>query len=199
MTNIWLISDTHFRHSNIYKFLATDGTRVRKEFGDVAEGDAYMIAHWNALVKPQDHVWHLGDFCMGNPIWWLDVGPRLSGHKRIIPGNHDQVPIDIYKKAGFQKLQGAKEIQIDGLRLLCSHYPLHPSSLFNRDWNIHGHTHEKPSPPSFVDDKGKHKGWFNVSVERIGYKPIHIEDLVKQLKETTLKTGDQTGATEKEA
>ncbi len=142
-----------------------------------------MIERWNSVVKSQDHVWHLGDFCMANGQHWIDIGKRLNGHKRIVPGNHDTCNIETYKAAGFQKLQGAKEMQVAGLRLLCSHYPLHVSSLFKRDANIHGHIHEKESPSSMIGEDGKVKSWFNVSVERIAYTPIHIEEVAKIIKE----------------
>ena len=171
--DIFLISDTHFRHGNIYSFVGLDGQRIRNQFTSAEEGDAYMIQAWNDTVKPEDHIWHLGDFCMAGPQHWANVGQRLHGHKRIIPGNHDKVSITTYKDAGFQKLCGAKELQIGGLRLLCTHYPAHESSLFNRDASIHGHTHEK-EPPTL-----RH---FNVSVERIGYKPLHVEELAKIVK-----------------
>ena len=182
MINHWIISDTHFRHGAIYSFLGLDGQRIRHQFKDVAEGDAFMIQAWNDIVKPEDHIWHLGDFCMGSPQSWIDIGRRLHGHKRIIPGNHDRVGAQTYASAGFQKLCGAKEWKIGGLRLLCTHYPVHESSLFNRDASIHGHTHEK-EPPTL-----RH---YNVSVERIGYKPMHVEELAKIVKERLLIYGKE--------
>ena len=98
----------------------------------------------------------------------------MNGHKRIVPGNHDKVGPNVYAEAGFQKLCGAKELQVAGLRLLCTHYPVHESSLFNRSASIHGHIHEK-EPPTL-----RH---YNVSVERIDYTPLHVEELAKRVKE----------------
>ena len=41
---IWLISDTHFFHENMYKFIGWDGvTRTRAKFTSAAEGDEYMM------------------------------------------------------------------------------------------------------------------------------------------------------------
>ena len=173
MDDHWILSDTHFRHGNIYNFTGLDSKRIRDRFADVYEGDAFMIQAWNDTIKPEDHVWHLGDFCFGSAQQWEDVGKRLNGHKRIVPGNHDKVQIDVYRKAGFQKLCGAKELQVAGLRLLCTHYPVHESSLFKRDACIHGHIHEK-EPPTL-----RH---YNVSVERIDYRPLHVEELAKRVK-----------------
>ena len=182
MPDHWLISDMHLRHQNIYRFVDKCGNRIRPQFLDAYEGDAYMIEAWNQTVKPEDHIWNLGDFCMGSAQSWIDVGQRLQGHKRIIPGNHDKVQIDVYKKAGFQKLCGANELQIAGLRLLCTHYPVHESCLFKRDASIHGHTHQNPDNPTIIKPDGSIQCWLNVSVERISYRPIHIEDVAQKIR-----------------
>ena len=50
MQNVFLISDTHFGHANMYTFINEDGTRVRHQFKDVSEGDAAMIENWNRVV-----------------------------------------------------------------------------------------------------------------------------------------------------
>ena len=174
MVDIYIISDTHLRHQNIYKFTDRFGNRIRPQFTSAEEGDAYMIQAWNDTVKPTAHVWHLGDFCMAGPEHWIGVGKRLNGHKRLVLGNHDIVQhVSTFKDAGFQKVQGAKELQIAGLRMLCTHYPVHESSLFKRDCNVHGHIHQNNSPSL------RH---YNVSVEKISYRPIHVEDLAKRVR-----------------
>lgn len=187
MVDIYVTSDNHFRHGNIYKFIGYDGQRVRKEFESCAEGDLAMIELWNQTVKPEDHVWNLGDFMMGSNGWareeCISIAKRLNGHKRLILGNHDCLDVRTYRDAGFQKVVGAKEIQVAGLRLLCTHYPAHESSLFKRDGSVHGHTHEKPDLPSVVGSDEKLKSWMNMSVERTGYKPVHIEEIAKLMKE----------------
>jgi calcineurin-like phosphoesterase family protein len=52
---LFFTSDTHFgdhRTLNIHK----------RPFASAAAMDAALIERWNALVGPQDEVWHLGDF-----------------------------------------------------------------------------------------------------------------------------------------
>lgn len=62
---IWLHSDWHWRHENIYKFIYTDAggneRRVRERFASAAEGDAYIEQRIRDLVKPEDHLYVLGD------------------------------------------------------------------------------------------------------------------------------------------
>ena len=100
--DIWLISDTHFGHKNIIKF--TSKVRVcgedlevpirqrpdkaypnqRRPFNDIHEHNQYLTEKWNSVVKPQDHVWHGGDF--GS----FSAKRHLNGVINLIVGNHDE-------------------------------------------------------------------------------------------------------------
>jgi calcineurin-like phosphoesterase family protein len=160
---IFVISDTHFGHENMYKFVTFDGTqRIRPEFTSAAEADRFMVERWNATVLPEDHVWHLGDVTMGRD---LSIIKELSGQKRLILGNHDKCDVRKYRDAGFQKVQGYS--WRDRWAIL-SHVPIHPESLGNKI-NIHGHIHERPSFGM---------QYKNVSVERINYTPVLLNSFM---------------------
>ena len=180
---IWIISDTHFGHENIYKFLCADKvTRIRHRFRDVTEGDAFMCQRWCELVKPEDHVWHLGDVTMERSSnakqWFVNKIRSLPGHKRLVLGNHDHLGMDVYRDAGFQKIKGSHRFE----RLLMTHFPIHPSSIGpNVLANVHGHIHQNPSPP------GK---YINVSVEVTNYEPVPLEELIKRAKKLTERFQD---------
>lgn len=171
--NIWLTSDNHFRHENIYRFTSSPGgPRVRERFKDATEGDAFMVQAWNERVRPQDHIWHLGDVTMERSSdmkkWFVAFMKQLHGHKRLVLGNHDHFTTDVYRDAGFQKIRGVHKLE----NLILSHVPLHQSSVPR--WciaNVHGHIHEKPSPAG---------PYVNVSVERTGYAPIALEDVTAE-------------------
>ena len=178
--DIWVISDTHFRHANILKF--TDGATGKLVRGDrladVDEMDEHMIQQWNSVVKKGDLVYHLGDVVIGDKEWFKSNWSRLNGSKRLIVGNHD----DIKFLAGggfFAKVQMWRMFPEFGL--MFSHVPLHSSSLLRHVdktknypdgctalLNVHGHIHQNPSP------EGPYR---NVSVEHIDYTPVNIEDL----------------------
>ena len=163
---LWFISDTHFRHSNILTFTREDGTPLRP-FSSVEEMDELMIERWNAVVRPSDHVWHLGDVTMlrGNAIKTIDhsIMARLAGHKRLILGNHDHGDIKWYAQ-WFEKIRGSHRID---RTLLFSHIPIHPESLPKGCFNIHGHTHARPSTLPYM----------NISVERTNYRPLSLEEI----------------------
>ena len=177
--DIWVISDTHFRHNNILKFRdSNSGDLVRPMFADVDEMDEHMIERWNSVVKQGDIVYHLGDVLVGDKEWLKSNWSRLNGSKRLIVGNHD----DIKFLAGggfFAKVQMWRMFPEFGL--MFSHVPLHISSLlrlvdksgkYPQDaetlLNVHGHIHQNPSP------EGPYR---NVSVEAINYTPVNIEEL----------------------
>ena len=176
--DIWVISDTHFRHANILKFADRDGNLIRPGFDDVDEMDEHMIECWNSVVKQGDIVYHLGDVLVGDKEWFKSNWSRLNGSKRLIVGNHD----DIKFLAGggfFAKVRMWRMFPEFGL--LLSHVPIHSDSAMmygSKDrgllktpfqlLNVHGHIHQNPSP------EGPYR---NVSVEAINYTPINIEDL----------------------
>jgi len=177
--DIWIISDTHFRHSNILRFTDSNtGELVRPMFADVDEMDEHMIERWNSVVKQGDIVYHLGDVVMGDKEWFKKNWPRLNGNKRLIVGNHDDIPF-LSSGGFFKKVQMWRMFPEFGL--MFSHVPLHESSLLRHVdkaksyidgceslLNVHGHIHQNPSP------EGPYR---NVSVEAINYTPVNIEEL----------------------
>ena len=54
---VFFTSDTHFGHA---------GARAlyRRPFASVPAMDAAMQERWNEAVRPEDEVWHLGDFAV---------------------------------------------------------------------------------------------------------------------------------------
>ena len=70
---IYYTADTHFGHKNIIKY-------CERPFKSASHMDEVIIKNWNAIVKPEDTIFHLGDFSMEkNPERiekWLS---RLNG------------------------------------------------------------------------------------------------------------------------
>lgn len=165
MTDIWIISDTHFYHENIIKY-------CHRPFANAKQMNEYMVTKWNETVKDGDKVYHLGDVYMGNHHGEdtpLNLLSQLKGQKRLILGNHDNGKDQVLQKV-FKKIDVWRMFPEFGL--LLTHVPVHESSLSNgmgRELlNVHGHIHQNPSPSA---------NHMNVSVEQIGYKPINIEDV----------------------
>jgi len=94
MKETFLVSDTHFTHMGVCKFTRSDGVTKLRPWSTPEEMDEAMVEKWNAVVKPHDKVYHLGDVVMR--VKDLDILNRLNGDKVLIRGNHD-----IYDISGF--------------------------------------------------------------------------------------------------
>src|SRR6267142_5019611 len=117
---LWFISDTHFSHAKmVQEFKLADGSPAR-DFKSVEEMDETIIAHWNEIVKPQDHIYHLGDVTMFRKVAQIkySVLDRLNGHKRLLLGNHDADKIENYLP-WFEKIFACRVLD----NILFTHIP----------------------------------------------------------------------------
>lgn len=164
---IWFISDTHFSHQNILNFTVNEaGDKLRPGFRDISHMDEIIIQKWNSVVKPSDHVYHLGDVAMKRAV--LPIAKRLNGHKRLLFGNHDIFDYQEYAKAGFEKMAAMRVL--DGM--IFTHLPVHPSQLARFKINVHGHLHNNRV---LLENKHPDQRYLNVCVERTDYTPISLE------------------------
>lgn len=157
--NIFVISDTHFGHSNIIK-------NCNRPFKSSEEMDEIIIQNWNNVVKDQDTIYHLGDVYFSNSS---NFQYRLKGRKRLILGNHDNGKDQTLHKM-FEKISVWR--MFPEFKILLTHVPVFEDTILNHPkllLNVHGHIHEK------VIDKPHYR---NVSVEQIDYTPINIEELI---------------------
>jgi calcineurin-like phosphoesterase family protein len=144
-------------------FKKEDGSPLRT-FSCVEEMDEHMIERWNSVVRPQDHLYHLGDVVMRQQV--LDVVmPRLNGHKRLVRGNHDIFRTKHYMRY-FDEVYGIRVLD----NMVFSHIPIHPESLGRFKANVHGHTHgQHPLGGKYID----------VSAEAIDYTPVPLYKLAE--------------------
>lgn len=172
MANIFFASDHHFNHANILTFKRQDDTPLR-EFRDVSHMNEHLINCHNSVVRPGDKVYFLGDVCMTRNASGLEILARLNGEKILIKGNHDLCKPEQYLNY-FKDIRGSH--QFDGMIL--THIPIHSESLARWGTNVHGHLHHNVvrMPLSQIPDRR----YFNVSVERINYTPISLEEVKKQ-------------------
>lgn len=176
MANLFFISDTHFGHANMLKFTKPNSAElVRPGFIDVDHMNELMIQRWNERVKPQDHVYHLGDVAINKK--YLGLVKRLNGHKRLIFGNHDIFEYKMYADVGFEKLMAYRVL--DGI--IFSHIPIYSDGLERFKINVHGHLHSQiVTIPNFSLDVPD-PSYFSVCVEKIDYTPISLEEIKKKI------------------
>jgi calcineurin-like phosphoesterase family protein len=165
MRRIFVVSDTHFNHANILKFLDEEGKHFRGDkFKDATEMNKYMVACWNKVVTHEDIVYHLGDVYFGPQKEANELLHRLNGHKRLILGNHDDGK-DTVLHQNFEEILGWRVFK--EFKCVLTHVPVHTDSLGNPKItrNIHGHIHQRKIP----DER-----YVNVSVEQIDYTPKEL-------------------------
>lgn len=160
MAREFLISDTHFNHTNIIKY-------SNRPFYDVHNMNASLIQLWNDTVDKYDLVYHLGDFAFGNKDNIRDILHHLNGSIILILGNHDRQSLAWWKDMPVLTVVPGP-ILINGF--LLSHRPV-MDSIYS---NIHGHVHNKSTPEL------REPYHYNVSVEVINYRPILFEEIVER-------------------
>lgn len=186
--NVWLCSDWHFSHKNIVKF-EHDGKKVRP-WDTTEEMDEALIERHNALVKPGDKVYHLGDAVINRKA--LPLIGRLNGDKILIKGNHDVFRLEEYAQY-FKDIRGTGELA----GFVLTHVPVHPNELAPKGrWkgNFHGHLHTEVVTKEKFDGYWKGTTWVTytntemvpdplylcVSMEQIGFAPISLDDAIKK-------------------
>lgn len=189
MSNIWIISDTHFGHENIIKY-------CNRPFKDAFHMDSVMIRRWRGRVKPEDTVYHLGDVMLMARLTDQEIQlflSQLPGKKILILGNHDKSAERMVQLGFIAAFESAiiQVPQLSGMRVLLNHYPIKnlPES-FNRDgqpvkYVLHGHIHNstEKSRALLTADKGElvHIPEFNIncSTEMWNYEPATIQHIIR--------------------
>lgn len=150
----YFYSDPHFGHYNVIKYSnrpfkhVVEGTSILFEGQVIAENvdpkiitqeaerlsvelmTETFISNWNAVVKPEDEVWVVGDFAMKiDAKAQAAILKRLNGKKYLILGNHDR-KAQAMKDLGFTDCFYEYELTLkNGKTLLLSHYPYVPLEL----------------------------------------------------------------------
>lgn len=170
----YLISDSHFGHANICKFLREDGTKLRP-WDDPDEMDVVMVERWNSVVKPGDVVYHLGDVAMNRRH--IKTMGLLNGSKRLILGNHDIFDHSDYTPY-FKRLHGSYKLD----DLLLTHIPVHRDSVAR--WSsccVHGHLHDKEVMKVIDGTSVPDPLYINVCVEHTDYRPIALYEVKERI------------------
>lgn len=145
---VWITSDWHFNHDREFIWKA-------RGFSSVEEMNEAIVQRHNAMVRPFDTVYVLGDCSLGGG----DVSvlaknktliERLNGKIHIIRGNHDtDRRVEMYESCAnvVAPVLYADMIHYRGYHFYLSHFPtltgnLEKESLKQCTCNLFGHTHQ---------------------------------------------------------
>lgn len=167
MARTFVISDTHFGHKGVCRFLKEEGGEKLRPWNEdeVDKMDQALISNWNKVVAPYDKVYHLGDVFINRKF--KAVIDQCHGDKVIIKGNHDIFSLDHYLPY-FRDIRACHVLN----NIVFSHIPIHPNSMGRFAGNAHGHLHWN----LVTDENGNpDPRYFNCCVERNNFTPIDIE------------------------
>jgi calcineurin-like phosphoesterase family protein len=173
----------------VCRFTRNDGVTKLRPWDNPQEMDEAMVEKWNAVVKPNDKVYHLGDVVINRKA--LPILNRLNGDKVLIRGNHDIFKDDDYRLY-FRELRAYHVMN----GMILSHIPIHPESLGRFGVNIHGHTHanrvmktvsvqkvsEFDPRPYYEDEQVIDVRYHCVCVEQTDFAPILFERVLDRIK-----------------
>lgn len=169
--NIWFISDTHWSHGNIIRF-------SNRPYNDTWEMNQALTENWNKMVKPNDEIYHLGDFAFTSYQNIKTIISNLNGKKYFIHGNHDK---DIIKHQeelismpnGFQAIDPYREIKVGNQMICLFHYGCR---VWNKahygSWMLYGHSHGTLPPYGRSVDVGVDAKFIHEE-----YRPTHFEEI----------------------
>jgi len=134
--------------------------------------DEAMIAKWNAVVKPEDEVYHLGDvaFCCSME-YAIGIMNRLTGIKHLIVGNHDKLALGMNNICPniWASIKDMSEVTVDGQHIVLCHYPLRTwHHSYRGVWHLFGHVH------GTLDTWGKS---LDIGVDCWNFAPVSFENL----------------------
>jgi len=172
-TQQFFTADSHFGHQLMLRF---------RPFSSTDEMDEHLIDVWNAVVKPHDIVWHLGDFSCHDETRAKRIFNRMHGRKRLILGNHDvhadgQPRKSIRGLAWDQPPVHYAETKIDGDRIALHHYAMRTwSASCHGSWHLYGHSHGRLAAYGRSRDCG-------VDCPDLGYAPATFQQLTAAMRD----------------
>lgn len=187
---IWVTSDWHLNHRRIAEYC-----------GRPANHQDLILERTAALVRPQDVLYHLGDFWFRGrvPDARAAVDALPGGWKILVAGNHDQRRVRNYKgwsesvKWQDQPLVRQfhvvpkvtlveafqENISIPIVTVYFSHKPPRDEEIPPNVLWFHGHIHNLGVPSRWVGNSKV----VNACVEHTGYAPLDLGAEIKKFHE----------------
>ena len=171
----YFTSDLHLGHHNIIKY-------CNRPFKDVREMNEVLITNWNHRVRPEDTVFHAGDFCFKNSAGGKTgegmlhkstyYTSKLNGNIVFIKGNHD-------RNNSVRTIIDRIVIRYGPHFINIVHVPENYDSNFAI--NFVGHVHEKwKMKRVFEPMEGRPVDLINIGVDVWGFRPVVFEEIYNE-------------------
>ena len=164
-------ADFHFGHKNIIEYCG-------RPFETLEEMNNTIIKNFNEMIKPDDMVYHLGDWCFKNSpggkhgegvprkaYWYLE---QLNGIWILLKGNHD-------KNNSLKTKLLSAVVEFGKQKFYLVHNPKDANPNFAV--NLVGHVHEAWKIKR-LNDKSI---MYNVGVDVQNFRPVSFEDIITDI------------------
>lgn len=192
----WFVSDLHLFHANILKYCnrkwlsAEEKEKLNnndEEFyvskESVKAMDDEIIDNINKYVKPNDVLWHLGDFCFGPSRDYFNIAKnyrqRIMCKNMInIRGNHDKKELDSLFSRSYDQHMIRHE---SGQKIVVNHYAMAVWDGSHRgSWNLFGHSHSTLN--DWIDQHMPDAKMLDVGVDNVfklfgEYRPLSFYEI----------------------
>ena len=181
LPNIFFTSDYHAFHKKILQL------GKGRPFRSLDEHNSALVDRHNAVVRPNDLVYNLGDFAMS--CGWQQAyafRQRLMGKQHFTWGNHDRPPTgsiaydmirnqpDCFEAVDYMFVL---DLQAYGVKypVTVGHFFMGTYTKSHRGaWNLYGHSHNQlPEEPRWMS--------FDVGVDAWDFSPVSIEEVKKKM------------------
>ncbi len=181
MNNVWFTGDTHYGHAKVIEY-------SNRPYKDVKEMDEMLVYNYNSVVRPNDVVYHLGDFAFCDEKRAISIVKQLMGNKHLIFGNHDK---RLRRSGAFCEqwnwTKDLADITINDQRIVLMHYAMLTwNKAHYGAWMLHGHSHG-----SLKEDSNALRT--DVGVDCWDWTPVHFDQIAAKMKTKTFEPVDHHG------
>lgn len=136
--------------------------------------DQLILDRINQVVKQEDDLYFLGDFCVGDAARVEKYLRRIICRNiYFVRGNHDKGAAQAQHM--FRWFKDLAEVSFAGRLVVLCHYPMRAWRGSHRgSWHLHGHCHGRlPEDPLLLS--------LDVGVDAHEYRPWHWDEIVSRL------------------
>lgn len=171
---LWLTSDEHYRHRRIIGY-------QNRPFADIKEMEDTLINNHNSVVKTDDVVVHIGDFCFGKGADFARIAKSLTGLHFFLDGSHDQCLREFFTNpeafGGTEDklflLPKLFEFTFNGQKIVLCHYSLRLWWASHYDsYHFFGHSHGRLKKEGLIRTR-------DIGVDTTNFFPITIEEAIE--------------------
>jgi len=164
MPEFYVCADLHFNHKNIIAY-------ENRPWPNCEAMNQGLIVNWNAVVKPEDTVYVLGDVGFCSTAKLKELVGQLNGRKILIRGNHDRDRSHKkWMEIGFDISADQYTWATEKYNLIMVHEP--PEKFCNSVFTLYGHVHGNPNYPDWTPCSAC------VSIERLNYAPAKLDAVI---------------------